>query len=111
MELFFRNIKAFTELFDGTKSGKVFSKDKKDEKQTVAGIRDDDIRENGVGMSAAFTEYTRDTETVFLLSAVLEVDDGSAVIIVDVAVSGTPADRAGLQFRLKILHVGVKKRF
>ena len=62
-------------------------------------------------MFAAFTEYMHDTEIFFLLSAVLEVDNGSAVIIVDVAVSGTPADRAGFQFRLKMLHVGVKKRF
>ena len=39
------------------------------------------------------------------------VNDGSAVIIVDMAVSGAPTYRTGLQFRLKQFHVGVKKRF
>ena len=111
MELLGRYIKTLTELFEGMKPCKVFPQDKKDEEQAVAGIGDDDIRKGSVGMATAFTEYAHDTEILLLLSAGLEVDDGSAVIIVDMAVPGTPADGAGLQMWLELLHVGVKKRF
>jgi len=93
------------------KPGEVFAQDKEDEEQAVAGIGDNDIGKDGMGMLTAVTEHTHDAEIFFLLSARSEVNDGSAVIIVDMAVSGTPADGTGLQIRLKLLHVGVKKRF
>ena len=111
MELLFRDIKALTELFDSMNPGEVFPQDTKDEKQTVAGIRDNDIRKDGMGMFTAFAEYTRDAEMLFLLSARQEVNDGSAIIIVDMAVSGTSTDRTCLQLGLKMLHVGVKEKF
>ncbi len=111
MELLFRGIKAVTELFDGMKSGKVFAQDKEDEEQTVGGIGDDDIRKDSMGMFTAVAKYTHDAEIFFLLPAGSEVDDGSAIITMDVAVSDTPTDGTGFQFRLKLLHVGVKKRF
>lgn len=111
MELFFRDIKALTELFDGMESGEVFPQDKEDEEQAVAGIRDNDIRKDSMGMFTAFAEYTHDAEILFLLSAGQEVNDGSAIITVDVTVSGTSTDGTCFQLGLKLLHVGVKKRF
>lgn len=45
-----------------------------DEKQAVAGIRDDKIRKDGVGMSAAFTEYPEDTEFLFCFLSCFEVN-------------------------------------
>ncbi len=62
-------------------------------------------------MLTAVTKYPEDTQTGLILSAGFVVNDGSAIVIVDVTVSGTSTDRTGLQFRLKVLHVGVKKRF
>ena len=111
MELFFRDIKALTELFDGMESGEVFPQDKEYEEQAVAGIRDNDIRKDSMGMLTAFAEYTHDAEVLFLLSAGQEVNDGSAIITVDVTVSGTSTDGTCFQLGLKLLHVGVKKRF
>ena len=111
MELFFRDIKALTELFDGMESGEVFPQDKEYEEQAVARIGNDDIRKDSMGMLTAVAEYTHDAEILFLLSAGQEVNDGSAIIIVDVTVSGTSTDGTCFQLGLKLLHVGVKKRF
>ena len=111
VELLRGNIKTFTELFDGTKTGAVFPQNKKDKEQAVAGIRDNDIWKDGMGMLTAVAEYPHDTEVIFLLSAGTEVNDRSAVVIVDMAVSGATTDGTGFQFGLKLLHVGVKKRF
>ena len=52
----------FTELFDGVKTCKVFPEDAQDKEQTVAGVRDDDIRKDGMCMVAAVTEDLEDAE-------------------------------------------------
>ena len=62
-------------------------------------------------MPAAVTEYPENAEIRFFLPAGFEINDGSAVVVVDVTVSGASANGTGLQFRLKLLHVGVKKKF
>ena len=111
MELFFRDIKALTELFDGMKPRKVLPQDKEYEEETVAGIGDDDIRKDSMGVFTAVAEYAHDAEILFLLSARQEVNDGSAIIIVDVTVSGTSTDGTCFQLGLKLLHVGVEERF
>ena len=103
--------KSFAELFDGVKSCKVFPEDAQDKEQTVAGVRDDDIGKNGMCMVTAVTEDPEDAEIRFFLSAGLEVDDGSAVVVMDVAVSGAPADGTGLQTGLEQRHKEIKKRF
>lgn len=81
-----------------------------DEEQAVAGVRDNDIRKNGVGVLTAVTHNPHHAETGFLLSAEDKVDDGAAVVIMDMAVTGTPTDGTGLQFRPKQSHVGNKQR-
>ena len=43
--------------------------------------------------------------------AVPEVDDGAAIVIVDVTVTGASTDGTGLKVGLKLSHVGIKKRF
>ena len=102
---------SFAELFDGVKTCKVFPEDAQDKEQAVAGVRDDDIGKNGMCMVTAVTEDPEDAEIRFFLSAGLEVDDGSAVVVMDVAVSGAFTDGTGLQTGLKPRHVGIKKRF
>ena len=94
-----RDIKAFAELFDGLESGKVSAQDKE---QAVAGIGDNDIRKDGMGMLTAVTEYTHDAEILLLLSSGFKINDGSAVIIVDMAVSGVSTDGTVLQLWLKL---------
>lgn len=111
MELLQGDIKALTELFDGMESCEVFPQDKEDEEEAVAGIRDNDIRKDGMGMFTAFAEYTQDAEMLFVLFAGQKVNDGSVIIIVNVAVSGTSTDRTSFQLRLKLLHIGVKEKF
>ena len=89
----------------------IFTKDAEDKEQTVGGIRDDDVRENGMCMLTAVTKYPEDTQTGLILSAGFVVNDGSAIIIVDVTVSGTSTDGTCFQLGLKLLHVGVKEKF
>ena len=102
---------SFAELFNGVKTCKVFPEDAQDKEQAVAGVRDDDIGKDGMCMVAAVTEDPEHTKNRFLLCAGPKVDDGSAIVVMDVAVSGTPADGTGLQTGLKPRHVGIKKRF
>ncbi len=111
MELLLRDIKVFAELFKGMEPGEVLAQDKEDEEQAVAGIGDNDIRKGGMGMLTAVTEYTHDAEILLMLSSGFKVNDGSAVIIVDMAVSGASTDGTGFQLWLKLPHVGVKKRY
>lgn len=59
-------------------------------------------------MFTAVTEYPENTKTGFLFSADAEVNDGPAVVVMDVAVVGAPADGTGSKFRFKLRHVGVK---
>ena len=102
---------SFAKLLNSVKSCKVFPEDAQDKEQTVAGVRDDDIGKDGMCMVAAVTEDPEHTKIRFLLCAGPKVDDGSAIVVMDVAVSGTPADGTGLKFGLKFSHVGIKKRF
>ena len=102
---------SFAELFNGVKTCKVFPEDAQDKEQTVAGVRDDDIGKDGMCMVTAVTEDSEHTKIRFLLCAGPKVDDESAVVVMDVAVSGTPADGTGLQMGLKFSHIGIKKRF
>lgn len=60
---------------------------------------------------AAVTEYPENAQIRSFPSAILKINNGSAIVIMDVTVSGTSAYGTGFPFRLKLLHVGVKKRF
>ena len=101
---------SFAELFDGVKTCKVFPEDAQDKEQAVAGVRDDDIGKDGMCMVTAVTEDSEHTKIRFLLCAGPKVDDGSAIVVMDMAVSGASADGTGLKFGLKPRHVGIKKR-
>ena len=102
---------SFTELFDGKTTCKILPQKAQDEEQAVAGIRNNDIRKNGVGMLAAVAENPHHTDVGLFPFTCLEVDDGAAIVVVDVTVTRAPTDGTGLQFGLEPLHVGVKKRF
>ncbi|MCI6202901.1 MAG: hypothetical protein MR663_03110 [Lachnospiraceae bacterium] len=53
---------SFTELFDGKTTCKILPQKAQDEEQAVAGIRDNDIRKNGVCMLTAVTENPHHTK-------------------------------------------------
>ena len=102
---------SFTELFNGKTTCKILPKKAQNEEQAVAGIRDNDIRKNGVGMLTAVTENPHHTKVGLFSLTCLEVNDGAAIVIVDVTVTGASTDGTGLKFGLKLSHVGIKKRF
>lgn len=62
-------------------------------------------------MIAAVTVNPHDAELIFHRMSVSEINDGSAVIIVDVTVSGGSTDGAGLLLWLKLSHVSLKEIF
>ena len=90
---------------------KVLAEDVQDEKKAVAGIRDDEVRKYGVGMPTAFTEYPEDAKFVFRFLSCFEINDGTSIVIMNMAVPGTSTDRTGFQMWLKTLHIGIKQRF
>lgn len=56
-KLFYRDARTLADLLNRGDMCKILAEDVEDEKQAVAGIRNDKVRKDGVGMSAAFTEY------------------------------------------------------
>ncbi len=95
----------------GASRAKVLVEDIEDKEQAVTGIRDDEIREDSVGMSAAFTEYTENAKFLFGFLSGSEINDRASIVIVDMAVSCASTDGAGFQMGLKMLHIGIKQRF
>ena len=77
----------------------------------VAGIRDNDIRKNGVGMLTAVTENPHHTKVGLFTFTGLEVNDGATIVVMDVTVTGASTYGTGFKFGLKFSHVGIKKRF
>ena len=102
---------SFTELFDGKTTCKVLSQKTQDKEQAVAGIRNNDIRKNGVSMLTAVTENPHHTKVGRFSFTCLEVNDGAAIVVVDVTVTGASADGTGFKVGLKHSHIGIKKRF
>ena len=103
-ELVFRDIVTFTDLFNSMKMGKEFSKNAKSEEQTITGIRNDNVWQNGMSMFAAVAEYAHDTEVVLDWMPIATVDDISAVVVMDVASTLRFTDRTGFQLRYELIH-------
>ena len=103
-ELVFRDIVTFTDLFNSMKMGKEFSKNAKSEEQTITGIRNDNVWQNGMSMLAAVAEYTHDAEIILDRSTMTKVNDSSFVVVMDVASTLRFTDRTGFQLRYELLH-------
>jgi hypothetical protein len=54
----------FTELFDSHPFGKVFLHQMENERQGIGTVRDDDIREDGMGAPAGGTDDPKNDQTV-----------------------------------------------
>lgn len=110
-ELVLGNAVGLTEVLDRMKSGKEFAKDAEDKEKAVTRVRYDDIREHGMCVGTAVTEYPQDAQVRLIGAAIFEINDGSAVVGMDMTVPGAPADGTGLKLRLEMFHVRVKKGF
>lgn len=111
IELAGRNAEAFTQLLAGLEPGKSLCKDAQDKEEAVAGVWDDGIREDGMGMAAAFTDQSEDGDLREYGPALNKVDESSAIVRMDMAVSGRATDGTGLPFRAERGHTGFKEVF
>ena len=64
-----------------------------------------------MGMPAAVTENPHHTKVRLFSFTISEVDDGAGIVAVDVTVTGASTYGTGLKVGLKLIHVGIKKRF
>ena len=101
---------ALTESLHGRQTQEILREDAEDEEQAIAGVRDDEVREDGMGMAAG-TDEAHDAEAVADRGTVYEVHQGSVVIGMDAA--GTPgsATGTGLQLRAEPGHEGTEQGF
>ena len=107
-ELVFRYIISFTDLFNCMKMGEELSKDAKNEEQAIAGIRNDNVRQNSMSMLAAVAEYTHDAEIILDRSTMTKVNDSSFVVVMDVTSTLCFADWTGLKLRHELSHKSIK---
>ncbi len=110
VKLFRSNAETFTEPVNGSKPQEIFCQDAEDEEKAVGGIRDDEVRKNGMGMAAG-TNEAEDTEAVPYRPASHEINQGTVIIGMDRAGSLHAAVWAGLKFRTESSHEGSKKVF
>ena len=111
VQLVHGNAELFTEPFNGAESCEIFPQEPEDKEQSVAGVRNDAVRKDRVGMTAAVAENPHDAEFLPHGMPISEINDGSAVIVMDMAVSGGTTNGAGLFFWLKLSHVGLEEIF
>ncbi len=76
----------------------------------IAGIRDNEIRQYGMGMVAG-TDEAQDAEAVADRRAAHEVHQGTVIVGMDPAGALRPTPGTGLQFRAETIHEGIKEGF
>lgn len=102
---------SFADLLYSKTTGKVLSQKAQNKDQSVAGIRDNDIREDGMGMFIAVTENAQYTKVRFFLLSCPEINDRTAIVVVNVAVTDASTAGTGLTFWPEFSHIGIKKIF
>ena len=101
---------AFAEPLHCGGAQEVLSQDTEDEEQAVAGVGDDEIREDGMGMAAG-TDEAHDAEVVADRGTTYEVHQGAAIVGMDTAGPPGSAAGTGLQFRAEPGHEGIEQGF
>lgn len=104
------NGETFTEFFHGSRAQEIHSQDMEEEEQAVRRIGDDEVRKDGMGMSAG-TNETEDADTVPDWFSIQEINQRTVIIGMDGAGALDATAGAGLQFRAETRHEGVKKIF
>lgn len=101
---------AFAELFDRGKAQEILGEDAQDEEQAIAGVWDDQVREDGMGMTAG-TDDTEDTKIMSDNGSGRKVNEGPAVVSMDAAGAFLSAGGTGLKLRAETIHEGIKEFF
>lgn len=107
VKLFPGNGKAFAEVFHGRKVQEILSQSPQDEEKTIGRIRDDEVREDGMGMAAG-TDKAEDAEAVADRSAMNEIEQGAVIVGMDRTGAFCSAAGTGLEFRPESGHKGIK---
>ena len=105
------NAEAFTESLNGRTAEERFCQDTKDEEKAIARIRDEQIREDGMGVPAAFADQPEDCDFLYDGLPMDKIDNAAAIVSMDMAVAGGTADRAGLPFGTEGSHIGLEQNF
>ena len=100
----------FTEPLHGGQAQEILRQDTQDKEKAIAGVGDDEIRQDGVGMAAG-TDKAQDAEAVADGSAGHEVHQGTVIVGMDPAGALCPAAGTGLQFKAEVVHEGIKQVF
>ena len=101
---------ALTESLHGRQTQEILCQDTEEEEQAIAGVGDDEVREDGMGMAAG-TDEAHDAEAVADRGTTYEIHQGTAIIGMDAAGTPGPTAGTGLQFRAEPLHKGIKQGF
>lgn len=97
-----------TGFFSREMADEMVGQDPENEEGAIPGIRNDDIRQDGMGALAAVTNDTHDPDLLPHDGTVPELLDAPLVITVDMAFSCGTAVRAGVPFRVILGHVGLE---
>ena len=111
IELVPGNAEAFTEVLNGRTAQESFRQDTEDKKEAIAGIGDNHIREDGMGVPAAFADQPEDRDFLYDGFPMDKIDDAAAIVRMDMAVAGGTADGAGLPFGAERSHIGLEQNF
>ena len=111
IELVPGNAEAFTEGLNGRTVQESFRQDTEDKKEAITGIGDDHIREDGMGVPAAFADQPEDRDFLYNGFPMDKIDDAAAIVRMDMAVAGGTADGAGLPFGAERSHIGLEQNF
>ena len=102
--------KALAELFHSGKMQEILRQNAEEEEQAIAGVGDDEVREDGMGMAAG-TDEAQDAEAVADGGTAHEVHQGSVIVGMDPAGALCPTAGTGLQFGPESDHEGIKQGF
>lgn len=101
----------FTEALQGRNVQEGLCQYAKDKEKAIAGIRDDHVREDRMGMSTALAGQTEDSNFCSDGNPADKVNDPAPIIGMNLAIERGATDRTGLLFRAECIHVGIKQNF
>ena len=105
------NAEALAETLQGRSPEESLRKDTKNKEESIARIRDDHIRKDGVGVAAAFTDQPEDSDFLYDRFSMDKVDDTAAIVSMDPAGKRGTADGAGLPLGMEGIHVRLEQNF
>ena len=106
VERFKRDFKDLADPFHRTQVHGVLCQYPEDEEKAVAAVRDDGIRQDGMGRRrlAIIADQATDTKVGFFGMTVNEIDQGTAIISVYMHLALASAVRTGLRLRPEAVH-------